>query len=114
MEICSFCLKQLDLENECYVKDSDFKIYYHSKCFDKKKDWKRGFHEMTKIRCIIYEKEFDHKMSVFITLVRCPFCKNLVRFSFGFIGLSFDTGVECEDGWHEIIYEKDRKTRKTL
>ena len=59
---------------------------------------------MVKIKCDYTKKECEIDLSYYLTKQKCPLCKQIIEFSYGYIGLSFDLGVECEDFMHEIIY----------
>ena len=61
---------------------------------------------MVEIVCHFTDKKTEVDLGYYRTIIKCPLCKEYIKFSYGQIGLSFDVGVECKDGWHEIIYPK--------
>lgn len=60
-----------------------------------------------KIRCIIWEKEFEMELPQFMTLVKCPICGDYIRYKYYFIGLSESVAPEVK-GWHKIV-KNERK-----
>jgi hypothetical protein len=61
-----------------------------------------------KIKCVIYEKEFEQNFNGFISIFKCPICKKYFRVSFPIIGLSNSCSVEIEDGWHVVVREEKK------
>lgn len=65
------------------------------------------------IYCSLTKKRFNKEILINFPTIKCPYCKNFIKLSYGLIGLSDKEGIEIEDDFfHSIIYGEEDDERK--